>query len=218
MSVAFCLFEEEEEEDPPLEVLFDELRFEPPDELDELLLEPELRFEPLDELLLEPELRFEPLDELEPLLELELLFPDFVFDSAILGHLRLFRVGGWKRGRAFRGPRPCNSKAVEEVPFHSLALLGPDQAVLMVELKLQELALDVVLVVQAPICLLGELIGYPCGSSHGGERQQCKFFEESHQASSDSSTKLCGGRGPVSLKLMRGWFSSAIRSSSSSNA
>jgi hypothetical protein len=92
MSVAVRLLLED---DPPLEELFDVLWFESPDELlldpellleppDELLLDPELLLEPPDELLLEPELLFDLLEELvELLFELELLLPDFAFDSAI---------------------------------------------------------------------------------------------------------------------------------------
>jgi hypothetical protein len=78
MSVAVRLLLED---DPPLEELFDVLWFESPDEL---LLDPELLLEPPDELLLDPELLFDLLEELvELLFELELLLPDFAFDSAI---------------------------------------------------------------------------------------------------------------------------------------
>jgi hypothetical protein len=69
-----------DEEDPPLDELFEVLRFDVPDEL---LLEPELLFERLDELLLEPELLFERLEEPDELfLEPELLLLDFALDSA----------------------------------------------------------------------------------------------------------------------------------------
>jgi len=66
------------EDEPPPEEVFDALLFEP---LEELLLDPELLLEPPEELF-DPEL-FDLLEELvELLLELELVLPDFVLDSA----------------------------------------------------------------------------------------------------------------------------------------
>src|SRR3954463_12849326 len=112
------------------------------------------------------------------------------FDSATVDPLVVGVLGA--------GPR--HLKPVEQVALHPLALLGPDDAVLLVDLELDELALDVVLVVELAVGLLGPLLGPPRGAAYGGEGQQDELLEQAHgYAPSPSSTKLCGGSGPVAL-------------------
>src|SRR4051812_30690355 len=125
------------------------------------------------------------------LLELLRLFD---FDSAPVDHLVVGFLGAGAR----------HGQPVEEVALHALALLGPDDAVLLVDLELDELALDVVLVVELAVGLLGHLLGPPGRAAHGGEGQQGERLEQAHRyASSPSSTKLGGGSGPVALNGSR---------------
>src|SRR3954447_15232287 len=135
------------------------------------------------------------------LLELLRLFD---FDSATVDHLVV----------GFLGACPRHRQPVEQVALHTLALLGPDDAVLLVDLELDELALDVVLVVELAVRLLGDLLGHPGGAAHRRQRQQDELLEQAHgyDSSSESSTKLCGGSGPVAWNRSRPPCDSAMLS------
>src|SRR4051812_43894190 len=140
------------------------------------------------------------------LLELLRLFD---FDSAPVDHLVV----------GFLGAGPRHRQPVEQVALHPLALLGPDDAVLLVDLELDELALDVVLVVELAVRLLCDLLGHPGGAADRRQGQQDELLEQAHGYASpiESSTKLCGGKGPVPLTRSRPPCDSAMRSSSASN-
>jgi hypothetical protein len=162
----------------------------PPEEpLDELLLlEPDELFELLDELrLLDPEELFfelleDPFELDEPLerdeLRLRLLF-DFV--SATFMHLVF---AGIVREQVhlvlLRAALPRHRQAVEELSLEPVALLVGNRAVGVVELDLQQLALDVVLVVEAPVGLVGDLLGNPGRAADWGKRKKHQFLEEAH--------------------------------------
>src|SRR3954466_1241246 len=70
------------------------------------------------------------------------------FDSATVDHLVV----------GFLGAGPRHGQPVEQVALPPLALLGTDHAVLLVDLELNELALDVVLVVELAVRLVGDLL------------------------------------------------------------
>src|SRR3954468_836509 len=86
----------------------------------------------------------------------------FDFDSATVDHLVVGFLGAGARHR----------QALEQVAFHPLPLLGPDDAVLLVDLELHELALDVVLVVELAVGFVGDLLGHPGRAAHRRQGEQ----------------------------------------------
>jgi hypothetical protein len=165
------LLEELPPDEPPLE----ELRFPELEEFFDLLDELFELDEPLE--LDEPFEVDEPFDLLdEPFL---LLLFDFV--SATFMHLVFAGIGRDQVGFGFlRGTLAGDREAVEELALQALALLVGDRALVVVELQLQELPFDVVLVVEAAVGLVGDLLGDPGGPPHRGERQQHKLLEKAH--------------------------------------
>jgi hypothetical protein len=141
-------------DEPPLRELPDDRPLlEPPEELFELLplREEAARERP------EPE---------EPFLELP-----FDFASATFIHLVVACVVGMCLELGFLGGALArHGKPVEEVALYPLPLLVPDRSAHVVHLELQELALDVVLVVELAVGLVRDLLGHPRRASHGSQR------------------------------------------------
>src|SRR5436190_109446 len=144
----------------------------------------------------------------------------FAFESATLDHLVVVEfMPGEGRLRLRRGPLPRDGQALEQLALPVLLLLLGDQPVLPLELELHQLPLDVLLVVELPVGFLGDLLGHPRSSAHGRQRKEDQFLEQAHgHASTESSTKLWGGSGPVYRKRIVPSRSAAICSSASSRS
>src|SRR5689334_7464151 len=114
-------------------------------------------------------------------------------DSAIFDLLHL----GPQQLLLFELSLPGDGEALKQLVLHGLAFLRADVPVFGVDFQLHQLPLDVVLVVELAVRLLGDLLGDPGGAALGSQRQEGYLLEEAHQAAISSSTKLWGGSGPV---------------------
>jgi len=146
------------------------------------LLEEPLREEPDDLLRDEPEdpLRDDPDDLLrEP--DDFFLRPFFDFDSATIDHLAVLSLGSLE-GRIqllsfSAGALACNLEPLEQLTLLVAPLLLADASLFLVQLELEEFPLDLILVVELAVSLLGELLGDPGRSPDRRQWKQCQFLE-----------------------------------------
>src|SRR5581483_4816323 len=118
-----------------------------------------------------------------------------------------------------RRPLLADRETLQERLLAVFTLLFVNQALVEIQLELQQLAPDVILVVELTVGLGGDLLGHPGHAPDRRQRERDQSGENAHrQLASSSSTNEWGGSGPVYLTRRRAACSLARRSSLASNS